>query len=112
MIDAERMPTTTYRVEVDVLPRKPTPYYVITYPESVNGQPPITNGHYAWEALPAWMQSAIQMLDVAGRGVYISGVGELRLSGIYWLWRTDNTNPANPGANLPVADKFLHHFGY
>ncbi len=109
MIDAERMPTTTYRIEVDVLPQKPTPYHVTKYPES-NGQPPISFGHYAWEALPAWMQSALQILDVAGKEVHVPGVGELRLSGIYWLWRIDN-HPA-PESNLPVADKFLHQLGY
>ena len=97
MIDAERMSTSTYRVSVNAPPMPPTPYFVTTYPEANNGEPPITNGYYAWEALPAWMQLAIQLLDIAGGPTYIPNVGEKRKSGTYWFWRTDN--PAMTDAN-------------
>ena len=81
MIDQLRNLTTTYRVTSTNDPEQPDYYSVVVYPKAPE---PIADMRYRFDILPAWMQDAIRLLDVAGNNCEVAGLGK-KLNDVYWI---------------------------
>ena len=77
MLDPERIITTTYRLLIT----EPGYYEVITYPRYPSL---VVHSIYRFDSLPVWMQDAIRMLDAAGDGHPVDGLGR-RVGTNYWV---------------------------
>lgn len=82
----ERVPDAMYRVEV-VDPDGYCLYKVTVY----NKVPGTIDKSAAlrFNLLPAWLQDAIRMMDSAGTGYEVAGIGERLSDHLYWLLTLD-----------------------
>ena len=85
MIDSERNPTSSYRVEIEI-GSDPLLYYVTTYPQRITVPTLGVAGHYRADVLPKWLIIAMTMLDMASE----NNVGSIPYFGTksintYWL---------------------------
>jgi hypothetical protein len=60
-------------------------YHVTIYPRSPK---PLREATYRFDVLPAWAQDAIRLLDTAGSGYPVVGLGT-KVGEIYWVHAVD-----------------------
>lgn len=77
MLDPQRIITTTYRFKTI----EPDYFEVTTYPRYPSL---VVDSVYRFDVMPDWMQDAIRMLDAAGDGHPVNGLGR-RVGGVYWV---------------------------
>lgn len=77
--------TSTYKIEYDpyIEPRG-SMFAVTTFNRNPNRA---YVGYYSAETLPEWMRQGMRLLDVAGSGYEVDGVGK-RVGDTYWLTKT------------------------
>jgi hypothetical protein len=73
----DRDPQATYRVaHIDDL------YHVTTF---FKAPEPTRTATYRFDVLPEWMQNCVRLIDVAGAGYQVAGVGHKYLDHVYWI---------------------------
>lgn len=77
MLDPQRIITTTYRFRVT----EPGYFEVTTYPKYPSL---VVDSVYRFDVLPDWIQDAIRMLDAAGVGYPVDGLGR-KVGDTYWV---------------------------
>lgn len=76
MLDV-RDPKATYRVAcIDGL------YHVTVYPKIPAA---MRTSAYRFDVLPQWLQDACHMIDIAGIGYPVAGVGHKFIGNVYWI---------------------------
>jgi Fe-S oxidoreductase len=86
MIDAERVPTTTYRIE-----RMDNGYYNVQVFSSKAGVFSGDNrsfvGLYRPDAVPEWMKDIVRLLDFAGTDVALPVPRSVKpIENLYWIY--------------------------
>lgn len=92
MIGDLRDPTATYRVaHIDDM------YHVTTF---TRAPAPLAVGTYRFDVLPEWMQNCIRLIDIAGVGYQVAGVGHKYLDHVYWIVPLDEPETDHVQLNL------------
>lgn len=77
----KRVLSTTYRL----VPLEDDLYRITVYPR---GPAPVHEATYRFDMFPAWAQDGIRMLDTAGPGHVVLGVG-IKIGTNYWFEPVD-----------------------
>lgn len=85
LLEPKRNPRTTYRLATldDGL------YHLTVYPKT---PAPIHTAHYRMDMLPEWMQNCLRLLDAAGGGHSVEGVGR-KVDSTYWIEPIEAVSP-------------------
>lgn len=78
----ERDPGATYRIARHKMPAPCRDMYSIAVFGGVFGE--YEDKLYRFDLLPQWMQDAVAVLDTAGSGIGVLGLGR-KIGGSYWI---------------------------
>lgn len=93
LIDAKRNPRTSYRILGGYINDGEQLYEITTYPKPP--EPISQNSFFRFDVLPEWMQDCMRILDVAGDGVRVDGIGAKFGTVTYWLDSVDVKHHGN-----------------
>jgi hypothetical protein len=92
MIDEQRNPETTYRVQRS----NNLAVVVKSYPKVPS---PVADGWYRNDQIPHWLVEAMALLDAASPEP-VTNIGRRLGDNTYWVEAVDSTPPATPHARL------------